>query len=359
MKGSTALRFMPTYEQWLLDIQNHTRFDDYWRQRGYGPLPHVEQHADVPILWIGGWYDTYTRGTTENVAAFRRAKRSPQHLLIGPWLHCSDGSPVAGQLDFGPEAVIDSVDLHLRWFDRWLRDVDNGIDLQPATRLFITGANRWQDSNAWPPEHCDGRPLETVTWHLGPDLTLSREPIAREAAYPFPFDADNPVPTHGGQLSAGGDLLLPGAMDQNRPPIAGRSDILRFRSEPLADDLAILGPLTVTLQVRASLPTADLSVKLIEELPGGPAWNLTDSICRAEGLSPDTPTEITVTCFPIGHVFRAGHRVRLDIAASNFPRFDLNPAGSCNLWLDISPRRPCRLTCGEPPGITLSHPEEG
>ena len=359
-KGSSALRFLPSYEQWLLDILSHGEFDGYWRQRGYAIDQYYQQHADVPTIYLGGWYDSYARGTTSNFLALSKVKKSPQWLLMGPWTHGGWGVSYAGDVDFGADSVLDDYNgYRLRWFDRWLKGFDNGVDREPVVRLFVMGGGdgrkdargrlrhlgAWRDAADWPlPGTCH------VPYYLHADGTLS--PTVPEPSAPsrYTYDPRDPVPTLGGGLSAAEVVLPPGGYDQRGDPrfygcrdslpLSARSDVLTFQTEELPEDVEVTGPLTARLWACSSALDTDYTVKLIDvhppnpDYPNGFAQNLSDSILRAryrgsrerpELLEPGRVCAFEIVMYPTSNCFAAGHRIRLDVSSSNFPRFDVNP----------------------------------
>lgn len=359
-KGSSALRFVPTYEQWVLDVATHGEFDDYWKQRGYCIDAYYDEHADVPTVYLGGWYDSYTRGTVANYEALSKLKSTPQHLLMGPWTHGGWNVSWSGDVDFGRESVLAEYDgYRLRWFDRWLKGMDNGVDREPPVRLFRMGGGDsrrdvngrlrhlgvWREAPDWPlPE------TRYVPYYLHADGVLSPEPPEDAPPTSYPYDPGDPVPTIGGGLSAGGDILPPGGYDQRGDPrfygctdslpLAARSDVLAFETEPLEEAVEVTGPLTVVLWAASSAVDTDFTVKLIDvhppnpDYPAGFAQNLSDSIIRARYrdsreeatlMEPGVPYRFEIVMYPTSNLFAAGHRIRLDVSSSNFPRFDVNP----------------------------------
>jgi uncharacterized protein len=359
-RGSSSLRFLPSYEQWVLDIFSHGDYDDYWRQRGYAIDEYYDEHADVPTIYVGGWYDSYARGTTANYTALSKRMTTPQRLLMGPWTHGGWGVSYAGDVDFGPESVLDDYNgYRLRWFDRWLKGLDNGVDGEAPVRYFVMGGGDsrrdtngrlrrlgvWRDADDWPlPE------TKVVPYYLHADGSLGVDPPAAAEPTRYTFDPQDPVPTIGGGLSAGEPILFPGAFDQrgaprfygcvDRLPLAARSDVLVFQTDALEQAVTIAGPLTVTLWASSSAPDTDFTVKLIDvhppnpDYPDGFAQNLSDSIIRAryrnsweqpELLEPGQVYPFEIVLYPTANTFAPGHRIRLDVSSSNFPRFDVNP----------------------------------
>ena len=359
-KGASALRHLPTYEQWVLDILTHGEYGPYWQQRGYDIAGHYAEHADVPTLYLGGWYDSYARATCENFEALAKLKQSRQMLLMGPWTHGGWEETFAGEVDFGIDSHIHYHDLRLAWFDHFLKGLPTEfVDCQPV-RIFTmgTGSDRRQYSGHiahggfWREEADFPLPDTAFTpWYLHPDGCLSRaEPDPQPSASRYTFDPRDPVPTIGGGISAADPIMEPGGFDQKGSPrffgctdslpLNARSDVLSFQSEPLAEDLEVTGSIRVVLHVSTSAPDTDFTAKLIEVVPPTPddpdglAFNLTDSILRLRyrhGWTKPEPVgegeicRIEFDLYPTSNVFKAGHAIRLDISSSNFPRFDVNP----------------------------------
>lgn len=357
--GESPLALVPSYERWLLDILRNAAYSDYWREPGWGPLPWYDRHADVPTLYIGGWYDSYTRATCQNFVELSRRQKRPVHLLMGPWHHGGAGVGQAGDATFDDGGLDDYLGLRLSFFDRYLKgDESADFGQQKPVRYFVMGGGEgpadegrdierggeWREDDTWPPEGC-----EPTAFYLRRDGRLSTEPPATtSASSSWTFDPANPVPTIGGNLSALG--VDPGAFDQRNDerfpftegtlPLSARRDVLCFQTEPLEEDVTIAGPVEVVLHVSTDCPDTDFTAKLIdvyppcEAYPAGCALNLTDSIMRLrfrEGFErevlaePGEVCEIRFELYPTANRFVAGHRIRVDISSSNFPRFELNP----------------------------------
>ena len=372
-EGATILSRLLSYERWAIDILTHGDYDDYWKQRGYAISEYYDEHADVPTLYLGGWYDSYARATCENFVAFRERKKSPQRLIMGPWTHSAWGDTYAGDVDFGTEAHIDYNDLRLAWFDHYLKEMRTEVTDWSPVRIFTMGTGDggrsfkgplgrgpgdypvrldrggyWRDESDWPPE---GTRLTAYYLHgsgaLSPD-----EPndSASSLSTKFTFDPSDPVPTIGGGISAADSVIRPGAYDQRgRPdfhgckdtqPLSSRGDVLSFQSPFLDHDLEVTGPVEMHLWAASSAVDTDFTVKLVDvhpptaDYPAGLAINITDSIIRAryrngwekaELLTPGQPYELVFQLYPTSNIFRRGHRVRLDVSSSNWPRFDVNP----------------------------------
>ena len=362
-KGVSPLAEVPSYEQWHLDVLTHGDLDEYWRRPGYGPELYYDQHADVPTVYFGGWYDSYARSTCTNYVELTERKESQQALIMGPFTHGTGSAEVshAGDVDFGRDAAIyDMNELRLHWFDYWLKGEETGAAHTKPVQIFVMGGGsgtrnsdgRLDHGGHWRAE--DEWPLARTQWtpfylHTDGDLSPAA-PSSDSRASSFTFDPANPVPTIGGNLSAGDPVLVAGAYDQRGDerffgytgslPLAARPDVLVFQTPPLAKDIEVTGPLTVKLWISSTAVDTDFTVKLLDvhppngDYPQGFAMNVTDSIQRAryrdsresaEFLTPDTPTPLTIVMYPTSNVFARGHRIRLDISSSNFPRFDVNP----------------------------------
>jgi putative CocE/NonD family hydrolase len=255
----------------------------------------------------------------------------------------------------------DYLSLRLRWFDAWLKGEPNGVAADAPVRLFVMGGGsgrrnaegrldhggRWRAERDWPPPY-----TRSIAYHLHGDGTLSPGPQAPGAApLTWRFDPDHPVPSIGGTITSGKPVMVGGAFDQvegprffgsREPyrPLAARPDVLVFQTAPLPEDMEVTGPIVARLHIASDGPDTDFTLKLIdvyppgEDYPDGFAMNLTDGIVRAryrkswarpEPLTPGAPDTVTIEAFPTSNLFKAGHRIRVDVASSNFPHFDVNP----------------------------------
>ncbi|MBE7545404.1 MAG: CocE/NonD family hydrolase [Bryobacteraceae bacterium] len=358
-RGVSRLRMAPEYEDWILKAMGHGDYDEYWRETGASVLDHIDRHKDVPAYHVTGWYDSWSLISTMNYEELSKAKKSPQKLIVGPWTHGGQTLSHAGDAEFGPEAALDFHAFQRRWFDRWLKGEPNGADGGAPVRIFVMGAGeprrtpegrlfvggRWREEKEWPLSrakptnyylHADGRLSPTLPGDAPPSVYL--------------FDPKDPVPTIGGNVSSEGLLMKRGAIDQrcgpahwacrNSLPLSARSDVLVFQSEPLKEDMEVTGRLVVTLYASSSAVDTDFTAKLIDvyppgrDYPNGVELNVGDSIVRAryrnslqkaEMMEPGKPYKFTIEMYPTSLVFRKGHRIRVDISSSNFPRFDVNP----------------------------------
>ena len=324
------------YYDWLA----HPDYDDYWKS-----LCIEEKHPeiDVPAMHIGGWYDIFLGGTIRNYLGMSKSgatetARNGQKLIIGPWNHGARGSSMAGRHYFGvlsDPLAINLDGIHLRWFDHWLKDDKNGITDEPPVRIFVMGDDVWRDEQEWPLS----RAVETKYYlHSGGkanskngDGVLSTEQPAGEQSDVFLYNPADPVPTVGGALCCNPYFAANGAYDQNE--VEERNDVLVYSTPPLERDLEVTGPVTVTLWASTSATDTDFTAKLVDVCEDGCARNLTDGIIRAryrESMSnPSLLKPGKAYCYEIdlwatSNVFKAGHRIRLEISSSNFPRFDRN-----------------------------------
>ena len=366
-RGHSPLRWAPEYEAYLFDQWEHGLFDDYWKQPALYAAGHYADLEGIAVLLMSGWYDPYAQSTTDNFLGLRGRKSGATEMILGPWLHGQRSSTHAGEVDFGPDATLDGhiaedyFVLRRQWFDHWLKG-QRRPEAPAPVRYFRMGGGSgarnaegridhggaWRSAEAWPPAgtterrlflHADGRLLATPPGDEGGERR-------------FVHDPRDPVPTIGGAITSGQPVMVGGAFDQRlrpelfgaRPPwlpIAARGDVLVFQTDPLEEDLEVTGTTWLQLWVSADAPDVDFVVKLIdvyppsEDYPQGFAMNLTDGILRCryrEGWDREVPLEsgrvvhISIEPPPFSNLFRAGHRLRVDVAGSNFPRFDVNPA---------------------------------
>jgi putative CocE/NonD family hydrolase len=286
--------------------------------------------VQVPTFNIGGWFDIFLADTIANFVAMRRHGQ-PTRLLIGPWSHTTYRNPV-GELSFGfgsqasfINLQTDSGRLQLRWFDHWLKGIDTGMLAEPPIRLFVMGANVWRDEQDWPLARAAPTPFYLRTGGL-----LRTEAPEAEPPDGYTYDPSNPVPTHGGALLIAPEFA-PGPLDQRS--IEARADVLTYTTEPLEHDTEVTGPISVQLWACTSAPDTDFVARLVDVYPDGRAYNLTDGIIRAryrDGLKESLleagqPYCMKIDLWATSNVFKAGHRIRLQITSSNFPRWDRNP----------------------------------
>ncbi len=359
--GTTPLKFAPEYEAFLIEAMGHGDNDAYWANMGSSVVDHIAEYQDVPSYHVTGWYDSWGAQVANlNYVQLSKAKKSLQRLIVGPWTHGGQGQSFSGIAEFGPAAAIDMNALRHRWFDRWLLGLQNGVDREPPVRIFVMGrgdahktpegrlfvGGAWREEHEWPLARTAPTP-----YYLHADGTLSPEgPRASDAPTRYSFDPRNPVPTIGGNVSSEGVLMPRGGQDQrcypdhwlckDALPLSARQDVVVFQTPPLQDDVEVTGRLVVKLWASSNAPDTDFTAKLVDvyppsrDFPSGVDLNIADSIVRARYreslktaklLEADRPVELTIEMYPTSLVFRRGHRIRLDISSSNFPRFDVNP----------------------------------
>jgi putative CocE/NonD family hydrolase len=313
------------------------------------PMTILGKHekVTVPTFNIGGWYDIFLSDTIANFKIMREHGSTPQarqsKLLIGPWTH-GGNAPLVGEINFGfgsttafIDLQIDFVSLQVRWFDHWLKGIDTGMMKEAPIKIFVMGANVWRDEQEWPLARAVNTPYYLHSnGHansLNGDGMLSTERPGDETADAYNYDPANPVITRGGAL-----LMAPefpaGPYDQR--PTEGREDVLVYSSPVLQQDVEVTGPITVHLWAASSAPDTDFVARLVDVYPDGYAQNLTDGITRAryrnfrQGeapslIEPGKAYEYEIDLWATSNVFKAGHRIRLDVTSSNFPRWDRNP----------------------------------
>ena len=321
---------VPYLNEWVA----HNTYDDYWKQRG---INHRYADVTVPILNIGGWYDIFAKTTLDIIAGVRaaskdRVARRNQFVVIGPWTHGVGASKV-GELDFTPEAALKLGDLQVKWFDYWLKNRETGVQDWPACYLFIMGENRWRGENEWPLKRA-----RLVSYFLhsqghaptsNGDGAINTTAPEQEPPDRFTYDGNNPVPSIGGNNLLGATA---GPFDQARAE--QRDDVLVYSTPSLEQDIEVTGPIKLVLWAASSARNTDFTGKLLDVHPDGKAYNLCDGIIRAEYrngmdkpelLETNQATRFDIDLWVTSNLFRQGHRIRLEVSSSNFPRFDRNP----------------------------------
>ena len=287
----------------------------------------------VPVFTVGGWYDNFVESDLDAFSILRKHS-SIDRIVIGPWPH-NMSIPIT-TVDYGPHALVALRRAQLEWFDQWLKHKDMPLTSQPPVRIFVMGVDQWRDEQEWPL----ARARETRFYlksdgHANTvfgDGVLSPEPATGSARDEFVYDPQHPVPTVGGAVCCNPDVFPWGPIDQRK--VEKRKDVLVYSTPPLADDLEVTGPIEVVLHAASSVPDTDFTAKLVDVYPNGQAMNLTDGILRARYRnSLEKPKlmksgriyKFTIDVGVTSNVFRKGHRIRLEISSSNFPRFDRNP----------------------------------
>lgn len=324
----------PFYRDWLL----HATPDAYWR--GGSPDTGYE-HITASALNISGWYDIFLWSTLENYQGMRERggsdhARHHQRLIIGPWTHMNFRGSFP-EREFGAAASSDAIDLsglHLRWFDCWLKAADNGEEAEPPVMIFVMGIDKWRTETDWPLPDAQYRPYylhsagQANTLHG--DGTLSAEPPGDEPPDVYLYNPHRPVPTVGGQvILPGGNATGP----RDQRTVEARDDVLVYSTPVLDQAVEVTGPIELRLFVASSAPDTDFTGKLVDVYPDGRALILTEGILRAryrtsftepELLEPEAVYELQLNLWATANVFLPGHRIRLEVSSSNFPRFARN-----------------------------------
>ncbi|MDO4997591.1 MAG: CocE/NonD family hydrolase, partial [Neisseria sp.] len=376
-KGNSPIRHLPEYEDYLLTQWQAGEFDSYWQQLGIYAQGWYEQLPDIPVLLMSSWYDAYVPATLSNFQAFAAdGRRAPQRLIMGSWLHGDRNISHSGNVEFGEHSPFDGniaenwLECRLQWFEQHLKKPANNTPTHAenthATEqtphqvsLFVMGGGdgsknadgRLQHGGQW--LHSNTYPLpnsRVQTLYLQADGGL-REQVAADGTHTLVADPNRPVPTIGGAITSGAPVFVGGAFDQRETPefygadgsgkpLNARDDVLSFQTDVLTEDLIVAGEVRIQLWIASDAPDCDFTAKLIDvyppsaDYPEGYAMNITDGIIRtryrnswakSELLAAGEIVEVCIRPFETANLFQKGHRLRLDIAGSNFPHFDCNP----------------------------------
>jgi uncharacterized protein len=327
----------PYYFDWLA----HSSYDDYWRKTA---PQEVYEQVTVPALNIGGWFDIFLLGTLTNYQGMKQRggsaqARQHQRLLIGPWSHGNFGG-IFPEHDYGLFASADAADftsIHLRWFDHWLKGIENDAEQDKPVKLFIMGPNIWREEDDWPLPDTQFRPYYLhSSGHANTAAgngTLSTEVPADESEDVYLYDPRDPVPTNGGATLLPGLMVAVNAGPRDQRVIETRDDVLCYTTAPLERPVEVTGPIELVLFASSTAKDTDFTAKLVDVYPGGRVESITDGILRAryrETLSksvlmePNQVYELHITVGATAQVFGTGHCIRLEVSSSNFPRFDRN-----------------------------------
>jgi len=324
----------PYYRDWLA----HPSYDAYWKAVS---IEENYAHIQVPILHIAAWYDIFLGGSLRNYVLLRsragsEAARNGQHLLVEVGGHAggSDQRKI-GEVDFGSAAPYDNDERLLQWYDFLLKGQANEFSGKKPVRIFVMGKNEWRDEEDWPLArakatkyflHSAGK----ANGSAGGGQLSSQAPVA-EPKDSYVYDPANPVPTIGGPLCCDSMHLAPGPRDQRTAE--ERSDVLVYTTPAFTQDTEVTGPVSLDLFASTSTKDTDFTAKLVDLWPNGFAQNLTEGILRLryrnsverpELAKPGEIYHVTVDLWATSNVFLAGHRLRVEISSSNFPRFDRN-----------------------------------
>jgi uncharacterized protein len=323
----------PYYEDWLA----HPDYDDYWKQWS------IEENFSkiaVPTLQVGGWYDIFSIGTLRNYIGVKahgatEAARNQQHLLMQIGGHAGFGRRI-GDVDFGPHALENPyTDVILDWYDYLFKGTHNQFSTDKPVKIFVMGANEYRQEDDWPPPqihyvnyflHSGGKANS-----LRGDGFLSTTAPKSEPPDTYAYDPGNAVPTIGGPLCCAQELMEPGPRDQRS--VENRDDVLIYSMGPLGEDVEVTGPITMMLFVKSSAVDTDFTGKLVDVAPDGFAEDVAEGILRmryrnsqehATLMNPGETYRVSVDLWSTSNVFLRGHTLRLEVASSNFPRFDRN-----------------------------------
>jgi putative CocE/NonD family hydrolase len=303
------------------DVIDHPAFDSFWRS--ISVKEHIEK-IKVPVFAVGGWYDNFVESDLAAFTALRKHS-SLNRVLIGPWAH--NMSVPFENVDFGPDAGAGIRELQFEWFDQWLMGKDSPLLSKPPVKIFAMGANQWREQQEWPPAAAKPKSL-----YLAAEGALSDRPTSSRAPDHFVYDPYNPVPTRGGAVCCNPKIFPWGPMDQRT--VEQRHDVLVYSTPPLKRDLEATGPVQAVLWISSTARDTDFTAKLVDVFPDGAARNLTDGILRLryreslekpELATPGQLYRVTIDAGVTSNVFLKGHRIRVEISSSNFPRFDRNP----------------------------------
>jgi putative CocE/NonD family hydrolase len=307
----------------------HVSDDEFWQDAAGGPLP--LEKISVPVFHFAGWYDTEMTPGVLNSFQKIQAMEKPvlQKMMLGPWIHTGTMPNVVGELDFGLASagpVVDITGLHIKWFDRWLKGIDNGVENDAPVKLFVMGENVWRDEQEWPLArteytnyflHSDGQANTQLD-----DGVLNSALPDEEPYDTFLYDPRNPAPS---------SEMGMGAFDQRKNE--KRPDILVYSTKVLEADVEVTGPVHLRLFAASTAVDTDFTAKLIDVWPDGEAYNTAEGIIRAryrnsaaapELVEPDKVYEYDIDLGGTSNVFKAGHRIRLEISSSQFPKWDRN-----------------------------------
>ncbi len=321
---------------YFLDWLAHPSYDEYWKRWS------IEDHyADiqVPALHVAAWYDIFQGGSLRNYQGLQEhagneAARRGQRLLVIIGGHAGGGRKI-GEVDFGPAADFNETQVTLEWYDFLFKGVQNGFAKHPV-RIFVMGTNEWRDEDEWPPRRAKAASYFLVSTKganslRGDGVLQTRAGGSGRDSDQFVYDPANPVPTTGGPLCCDATHLPPGPRDQRA--VEARDDVLVYSTPALDHDVEVTGQVKLNFWAKSSAVDTDFTAKLLDIWPNGFAQNLTEGIVRAryrdsqekpELLNPEEIYKLSLDLWSTSNVFKKGHKIRLEVSSSNFPRFDRN-----------------------------------
>ena len=322
----------PYFTDWL----SHPNYDDYWKQWS------IEDHyaqIQVPVYGIGAWYDIFLGGTLRNYMRLKKeagteAARRGQRLAITVGGHAGGGRKI-GAVDFGEKLPQDDEEAMLRWYDWLLKGEANGVEKEKPVKIFVMGKNEWREEDDWPLTRAKSTRYYLHSAGAANGLngsgSLSTVAPSEEKPDQYVYDPSDAVPSIGGPLCCG--ALPTGIGPEDQRPAEARSDVLVYTTPAFAKDTELTGPVSLDLYASSSAVDTDFTGKLVDVWPNGFAQNLTEGILRLryrnsqekpELANPGETYHITVDLWATSNVFLAGHKLRLEVSSSNFPRFDRN-----------------------------------
>ncbi len=356
----------PAHRKMYDDLIDHPSFDGYWKERGWYTAGYYPEMKDVPAFFLTGWYDYFGPGSIRTFAALSRQQKAQKKLMVGPWPH-GVGASECGDGSFGDSAKVNVRALIEDWFDHWLKGEAMDVIGPEPVRIFRMGGGdgsrtasdkmnhggEWRTTAAWPPPAA-----RAVRYHVQAGGGLSMQaPSGSGAPSSYDYDPLNPVPSIGGRYGinpgcAQNQVCSPDLLGCNdAKPLASRPDVLSFSTPPLTAPVEVTGNVTAKFWVSSDADDTDFTAKLVDVYPNGYALIITDGQIRAryresfekpEPMKPGAVYEVTVDLGPTSNLFAAGHRIRLDVSSSNFPRIEPHPLKARNsLYHDA--RRPSYL----------------
>src|SRR6202165_3529853 len=332
LEPPSAEGLAPYYKDWLA----HPNFDEYWKQLS------IEDHyaqIQVPVYGMGAWYDIFLGGTLKNYVRLKteagtEAARHGQRLLVTVGGHAGGSSTgKVGAVEFGSKLPADGDEATLRWYDWLLKGEANGVEKEKPVKIFVMGKNEWREEDDWPLARAKNARYFLHSPARANGLTgngsLSAVAPADEKPDQYVYDPNDAAPTIGGPLCCG--ALPTGIGPEDQRPAETRSDVLVYTTPAFAKDTEVTGPVSLDLYVSSSAVDTDFTGMLVDVWPNGFAQNLTSGILRLryrnsqekpELANPGETYHFTVDLWATSNVFLAGHKLRLEVSSSNFPRFD-------------------------------------
>jgi len=324
---------LPKYDKMFRATYTHRTLDSDRKQRNSRPAGNYQRFKDVPMFFISGWYDGTVGGVIENFEELSKLQKSPKKLMIGPWPHAT-GKAICGEAGFGPSAAVDEQALELDWFNHWMKGKPFRIIGPAPIRIFRMGGGttdeqaaskvnpggKWISLQEWPPSV-----VHAVKFYLQPQGLLRNVPPGNEGSSSLEDDPANPVPTRGGHFH--GDCVQDQAVLEKRP------DVLTFTTPLLKTPITIMGDITAELWISSTAPDTDFVAKLSDVYPNGYSMIIAEGQIRARYrngmdkpalMTPGTVYRLNLHLGPISNLFVTGHRIRLDISSTDFPRLEPN-----------------------------------